>query len=324
MDEMEDLCDVPPKARRAALLAAGGDVQKALLHLIDSGQDLVKHLNVDKVPEQLFVRSMEAFLATPAPQEPVTGSIEARYRHHTAMSRRTAYKRAVFNPVELRRMLDQRRSMQRVERRNQRLKNRPVRLKMPPFPPLTMTLSEWKGRDVFSAWAGFQARQGPYTSRPSSKPSTGAIEFEIDRLNDDDANPLPPAPEQAAAYGHLKKHQIEIRDRVVRAAFKEFKELKRRGYFDVDGSDEPLAPNIRSVAEMKKHMGLGTLHLTEFAKGGYAYLGLEFGCTWDDEHGFGVLLHKSRIIDVGQADTSFDYFPAKKDGGKPIQRGRKR
>ena len=41
MNDLQDLCDVPPKARRSALLAAGGDVQKALLHLIDSGQDLV-------------------------------------------------------------------------------------------------------------------------------------------------------------------------------------------------------------------------------------------------------------------------------------------
>ncbi len=42
------------------------------------------------------------------------------------------------------------------------------------------------------------------------------------------------------------------------------------------------------------------------------------GCTWDEEHGVGVLTHKGRVVKLGQADTAFDSHAAKKDGGKPI------
>jgi hypothetical protein len=41
------------------------------------------------------------------------------------------------------------------------------------------------------------------------------------------------------------------------------------------------------------------------SKDGFAYVGYEFGCTWDDEHGLGFMTHKDRIIDFGGADTSF-------------------
>jgi hypothetical protein len=40
-----------------------------------------------------------------------------------------------------------------------------------------------------------------------------------------------------------------------------------------------------------------------------SYVGLEFGCSWDKEHGFGVMLHGSRVFDIGSADTSFAWQP---------------
>ena len=78
-------------------------------------------------------------------------------------------------------------------------------------------------------------------------------------------------------------------------------------------------PDIKTADDMRKNVGLGTLHMMEIAKGGVAYYGLELGCTWDDEHGAGVLLHKDRIVDIGQADTSFNTGIATHDGGKAIK-----
>ena len=49
-----------------------------------------------------------------------------------------------------------------------------------------------------------------------------------------------------------------------------------------------------------------------------AYLGLAFHCTWDEEHGAGVLLHGSRVVNVGETDTAGDTFAALSDGGKEI------
>jgi hypothetical protein len=43
------------------------------------------------------------------------------------------------------------------------------------------------------------------------------------------------------------------------------------------------------------------------------YVGFEFGCTWDDEHGLGVLMHGERVVDVGGAETAFLLWIAERD-----------
>lgn len=48
-------------------------------------------------------------------------------------------------------------------------------------------------------------------------------------------------------------------------------------------------------------------------KDGYAYVGYEFGCTWDEEHGLGFMTYKDRIVDFGGADSAFLTWVARKD-----------
>ncbi len=53
-------------------------------------------------------------------------------------------------------------------------------------------------------------------------------------------------------------------------------------------------------------MGLNQIHILSYAKDGVAYIGFEFGCNWDEEHGFGILMHKERIVEIGSAHLSFE------------------
>lgn len=186
-------------------------------------------------------------------------------------------------------------------------------------------MHEWTGRDRLAAWKGTQARGGPYTSRSSRRPSDGSVEIQIPRAagDDDDENPIPPAPEQVAAYRHLKDRDKQIMVNVLEALLKDFRKLLKEGYFpeNEDENDETV-PRIDTIKDLRRHVGLGTLHVLDLAKGGYAYFGLELGCTWDEEHGAGVLLHKSRVVAVGQADVSFDTHRAKRDGGRPLAKKR--
>ena len=46
---------------------------------------------------------------------------------------------------------------------------------------------------------------------------------------------------------------------------------------------------------------------------GLPYAGFEFGCTWDDEHGLGVLMHGTRVVKIGGADTAILLWLAKQD-----------
>jgi len=48
---------------------------------------------------------------------------------------------------------------------------------------------------------------------------------------------------------------------------------------------------------------------------GNAYIGFELGCTWDEEHGAGVMTYKERVVEIGQAGTSFSSWAAYNDNG---------
>jgi hypothetical protein len=50
-------------------------------------------------------------------------------------------------------------------------------------------------------------------------------------------------------------------------------------------------------------------------KDGLPYVGYEFGRRWDGEHGLGVLMHGTRVVEVGGADTAMTLWIAKRDAG---------
>jgi Domain of unknown function (DUF6985) len=52
-------------------------------------------------------------------------------------------------------------------------------------------------------------------------------------------------------------------------------------------------------------------------KDGVSYVGVELFSRWDREHGAGVLVHGSRVVEVGGADTAILLWIAERDAGGP-------
>ena len=69
---------------------------------------------------------------------------------------------------------------------------------------------------------------------------------------------------------------------------------------------------------MRALIGLSSINVHQVQKDGVPYVGFEFGCTWDEEHGLGVLMHGTRTVEIGGADTAITLWIAEKDAKKPI------
>jgi hypothetical protein len=356
--ELRAKCGLPLKDCRAALKAHADDVDAALAALIDAGRVTTDQLDPDTVSDELFERAarrqkvamyeqllkpgagllgMLGNLGSSDDPDPVMKGLAAQAEQMRAsvFGNMTAEEliaeeeaRQAENFKKLKKVMpgmgrdkplsagESARIMAKTTRRSAWLKEHPFTLKLPPFPPLKREMHEWTGKDVLTAWAGTQERHGGYTSRSSKKPSKGSVMIQIPRLGDDDADPRPPAPAQVAAYAYLKDNQAKVADVVMKALLADYTKLRKRWLKHDPDLD---LPDIRTADQMRKNVGLGTLHMHGVARSAHAYIGLELGCTWDEEHGAGVLLHKGRVVAVGQADTSFDEHAAAKDGGKRIQ-----
>ena len=311
--ELKKRCDLKPKVLREALAASRGDVDAALLRLIDGGQVETFRLNPRIVRDELFIRAKQGKLkALIASREAMLkdGSWDAMWRKilRAELADARAQLRDKKEFVGLR---DE--ELARLERdesiaRSKTLRAAHGRLKLLPLPPLKLEAFEWTGRDRLPSFTRYRAGREPVSS--------GAVEVTIPRLDEDEENPAMPAPEQIAAYAYLKDSQTKVAEVVLRAVVGYVRKLKRNGYFDAD--TDP-APAIERSADLKRHVSVQGVQVMEYAKAGHAYVGLSFRCTWDEEHQLGLMLHKSRVVAVGQADTSFDHYAAKDDGGRELK-----
>jgi hypothetical protein len=183
-------------------------------------------------------------------------------------------------------------------------------LKMPPFPRLEWDKSFWSGEVLLPSWAGFQSRRGAYATVTSGAKSDGRARLTIDP--EDEEARTPPLPEQRQAYQLLLDTESNVGNSILEAIFAKYPGMRKSYGYDDDEAAE-LMPEIERPKQLRKLIGLSEVHVLNVAKVGIAYIGFEFGCTWDSEHGLGVMTHRDRVIKVGGADTSFLAWIAEED-----------
>ena len=158
---------------------------------------------------------------------------------------------------------------------------------------------------TLDSWKGFQSRQGNYTSKDTDLPSDGKIKVIIRGVAVDYVKLY--SQSQASAIKYLIDNQTKVRDTLLTSLLNEYPKMKE--------IYEDNIPNISDINDYKDLIGLSTLHVLDSEKDDIAYLGFEFGCNWDEEHGTGVVMHKDRIISIGQATEAFNLWVTYDDNG---------
>jgi len=187
-----------------------------------------------------------------------------------------------------------------------------VTLNIPPFPPLQWEDYFWVGEVTLPSWSGFQTRRGWYGSVSSDSPSNGSARLSI--VPEGDEHRSHPTVEQGVAFKYLIDNEAAVAASVLQALFNRY--LDEKTVYAEDYSEEEAEENLPDITDpsgLRALIGLSNVHVLSVVKDGAAYVGFEFGCVWDDEHGAGVMTHLGRVVEVGQADTSFLEWIAKRD-----------
>lgn len=132
----------------------------------------------------------------------------------------------------------------------------------------------------------------------------------------------PPSAAQVAACQHLADNLEAIGPKVLDTIFAMYRGTYRENVamlISCAGWDEGarLVPLLHSAERLGEVAGIHTVHVQDAERDGLAYVGFELGCTWEDEHGLGVVVHGQRVVDIGQAALSFDGYAAYKDKKRP-------
>jgi hypothetical protein len=167
----------------------------------------------------------------------------------------------------------------------------------------------WTADAQLPSWAGFQTRKGAYGSVSSPTPSDGSVTITF-APEGRDTSPL--LPDELASVQWLLDHDDEIASALLKGLLVEYPKLQLEYGYEGAERDEWM-PDVLSSDEFRSLIGLHSVHVHPLTKDGLPYFGYEFGCTWDEEHGLGVLMHGLRVVEIGGADTAFMLWVAERD-----------
>jgi len=163
----------------------------------------------------------------------------------------------------------------------------------------------YEGILTLNSWKGFQSRQGFYSSLDKDESSDGIVKVFVQGKEIDYVKTT--TIQQVNAIGFLVDNSEAIRNALLVGLLNVLPSLKE--FY------EDLIPDIDNIEDFKNLIGLSNLHIMTSDKDGFAYIGFELGCDWDDEHGVGIMMHKDRVVAIGQAETSFDSWVTFDDNG---------
>jgi hypothetical protein len=171
-------------------------------------------------------------------------------------------------------------------------------------PKLKWSDYEWRGEINLPAWRGFHTKFPPGFPMRSTRPSTGKVKLAIS--TSDDAK-VDPTPAQLRAFDFLVAHQNEIRDTILKALIKAYP--KKLAPWLVSGDPllqvfAHLPKKFTSADDLKRNVHLATIHILAYEKRDMAYVGYACECTWEIEHGLGIAMHGSRILEIGDEETA--------------------
>lgn len=161
----------------------------------------------------------------------------------------------------------------------------------------------WGGETVLASWAGFQSRHGAYGAVDSPAPSDGRVRIVF---APEGRGVAPLAPQEEALLDWFLAHEEDVSRAVVAAILGWFAERRAEG-------GEEMGPAIPDAAALRRRTGLYTVNIHPITDCGPPYIGFELGCDWEEEHGLGVLMHGTRVVEVGHADTAFLLWIAEAD-----------
>ena len=173
----------------------------------------------------------------------------------------------------------------------------------PPFGTLQWSDEAWEGEVSLPAWAGFQSRGGAYCSEDSEKPSDGRLKVTV---KPEEKGPLEPSEAQCLAVKFQIEHGQEVVDAVLAALLPHYLKFRK------EGNSEEM-PLVSDASEFRKMIGIGNVYVLPHASEEHAYIGFEFGCDWEAEHGLGIVVHRDRVIEIGEGEIAFSWSPTVED-----------
>jgi len=103
------------------------------------------------------------------------------------------------------------------------------------------------------------------------------------------------------AIEFLKQNQEEILMGILAEILKNYPKWQETYDYPSETKSD-FMPDIRTPQELSELLELQNIYILDGAK-----IGFEFSCSWDMEHGLGVMTRKGKVVKIGGGETAFGF-----------------
>ena len=114
------------------------------------------------------------------------------------------------------------------------------------------------------------------------------------------------------AYEYVVSNQKKLLERVLSKLLVDYKDLQNAYGYEEDELAE-LMPEVININDFGELLLPKRVYSLNVEMENMSYFGFHFECNWDDEHGIGVMMHKDRIIKMGNSECAFLTWIARQD-----------
>lgn len=181
---------------------------------------------------------------------------------------------------------------------------------LPIFPEFKWDEYFWVTSAKLPAWAGYQIRNGAYGSVSANGRSDGTVQI-LFAPEGRDEGPL--TNEEIRLVKWVIDNQASVHDAMLERLFEEYPAMREQSldWFEEDEAEKVL-PEILFPNQLKGIVGISSINVHQIEENGRPFVGVELGCTWEVEHGVGILLHGDKPLEIGGADTAILLWVAKR------------
>ena len=122
-------------------------------------------------------------------------------------------------------------------------------------------------------------------------------------VNTKDEEQMEPCDEQVSAWRRFVEGNDQIYRAVLDAGFSYYTRMRPQ-YAKAGDEWIKNMPEIAATESLAPMITLSSLTVNWPYDGAPVQIGISFGCDWDREHGFGVVVEGDKVVDVGSADCA--------------------
>ena len=119
-------------------------------------------------------------------------------------------------------------------------------------------------------------------------------------------------PKHKLAYEYLVTNQEKILRIILNSLLAEYSTMQEEYGYEDEELDE-FMPNVDNIQKFKEIMKPKRVYILDVENDGMVYLGFHFTCSWDEDHDYGVMMHKERVVKIGDGDVAFLSWLAEED-----------